>query len=123
VLGPERRDEEAHEAEGPSFIQAQVEIRETLRQEKQWAQADDIRDRLAALGVTLEDGPQGTEWRWRMARIGPSDAGADTKEKQTIMPKNPPEKIQDIDEMAHQIDEALAEARQTMENLAQTKET
>ena len=38
------------------------------------------------------------------------------------MPKKPPEKIQDIDEMARQIDEALAEARQTLENLAQTKE-
>jgi cysteinyl-tRNA synthetase len=23
-----------------------------------------VRDRLGALGVALEDGPQGTEWRW-----------------------------------------------------------
>jgi cysteinyl-tRNA synthetase len=35
-----------------------------LRQEKRWALADAVRDRLAALGVALEDGLQGTQWRW-----------------------------------------------------------
>jgi len=62
VLGLEL--EKAQGAEVAPFVEALVEVRETLRREKQWAQADAIRDRLAALGVTLEDGSQGTEWRW-----------------------------------------------------------
>ena len=64
VLGLELGEEKAQEAEAAPFIQALVEMREALRQEKQWAQADSVRDRLAALGVALEDGPQGPEWRW-----------------------------------------------------------
>jgi len=64
VLGLELREEEAREAEAAPFIQALIEVREELRREKQWAQADSIRDRLTELGVALEDGPQGTEWRW-----------------------------------------------------------
>jgi cysteinyl-tRNA synthetase len=46
------------------FIEALVQVREALRQEKQWALADAIRDRLSELGVALEDGQEGTEWRW-----------------------------------------------------------
>jgi len=64
VLGLELRAAGAQEAEAAPFIQALIETREELRREKQWAQADSIRDRLAALGVALEDGPGGTEWRW-----------------------------------------------------------
>lgn len=63
VLGLELRPE-AGGAEVPPFIEALIEVRAALRQEKQWALADAIRGRLAALGVALEDGPQGTEWRW-----------------------------------------------------------
>jgi cysteinyl-tRNA synthetase len=36
-----------------------------LRQAKQWALADRIRERLAELGVTLEDGKDGTTWKAR----------------------------------------------------------
>ena len=64
VLGLELRAEGGKDAEAAPFIEALVEVREMLRQEKQWALADGIRDRLAGLGVALEDGPQGTEWRW-----------------------------------------------------------
>ncbi len=46
------------------FVDLLVEVRSALRQARQWELADQIRDRLAALGVTLEDGPQGTTWRW-----------------------------------------------------------
>jgi cysteinyl-tRNA synthetase len=46
------------------FIEALIETRASMRREKQWELADEIRDRLKALGVDLEDGPQGTEWRW-----------------------------------------------------------
>ncbi len=47
------------------FIEMLVDVRSELRKQKQWALADRIRDRLAELGVTLEDTPQGTLWRWR----------------------------------------------------------
>ena len=51
-------------AEVAPFIEVLIETREAMRREKQWQLADEIRDRLEALGVELEDGPQGTEWRW-----------------------------------------------------------
>jgi cysteinyl-tRNA synthetase len=40
-----------------------IDLRQEARQTRDWAQADAIRDRLEALGVTLEDGPEGTRWR------------------------------------------------------------
>lgn len=44
------------------FIELLIETRTTLRQAKQFALADTIRQRLNDLGVTLEDSPQGTRW-------------------------------------------------------------
>jgi len=40
-----------------------VEIRTEARTTKNWALSDRIRDRLAELGVTLEDRPDGTTWK------------------------------------------------------------
>ena len=40
-----------------------VELRTRVRKEKNFALADDIRKRLAELGVTLEDRPDGTNWK------------------------------------------------------------
>jgi cysteinyl-tRNA synthetase len=40
-----------------------IEMRQKARQARDWAQADAIRDRLAELGVALEDGLEGTTWR------------------------------------------------------------
>jgi cysteinyl-tRNA synthetase len=40
-----------------------VELRTRVRQEKNFALADDIRKKLAELGVTLEDRPDGTTWK------------------------------------------------------------
>ena len=51
-------------AEAAPFIDLLVEVRTALRQARQWELAARIRDRLAELGVALEDGPQGTTWRW-----------------------------------------------------------
>ena len=45
------------------FVELLVETRAALRKEKQFALADNLRDRLAELGVVLEDTPRGTEWR------------------------------------------------------------
>jgi cysteinyl-tRNA synthetase len=55
------------EARGESatpFIDLLVETRAELRAARQYALADGIRDRLAGLGVVLEDTPQGTSWRY-----------------------------------------------------------
>ncbi|CUU23270.1 cysteinyl-tRNA synthetase [Duffyella gerundensis] len=44
-------------------IEALIKMRNDARQSKDWAQADVARDKLNALGIILEDGPQGTSWR------------------------------------------------------------
>jgi cysteinyl-tRNA synthetase len=40
-----------------------VQLRTRVRKEKNFAMADEIREQLAALGVVLEDRPDGTSWR------------------------------------------------------------
>ncbi len=52
------------EGAGP-FIELLIKTRADLRKAKQFALADYLRNELAALGVILEDGPQGTTWRWK----------------------------------------------------------
>lgn len=44
-------------------IEALIKERQTARQEKNWARADEIRQALAALAVVIEDNAQGTTWR------------------------------------------------------------
>jgi len=44
-------------------IEALILQRNTARANKDWANADDARDKLAALNIVLEDGPDGTVWR------------------------------------------------------------
>jgi len=45
------------------FIDLLVNLRNDLRAAKQFALADQVRDRLAELGITLEDVAEGTRWR------------------------------------------------------------
>ena len=42
-------------------IQALIDERQAARAEKNWARADEIRDQLAAMGITLKDTPQGVQ--------------------------------------------------------------
>ncbi|MFQ6029777.1 MAG: cysteine--tRNA ligase [Dehalococcoidia bacterium] len=67
ILGITFQDREAQDQDqlaARPFIDLLVHTRTELRQAKQWALADQIRDRLAEQGVVLEDTPQGTEWQY-----------------------------------------------------------
>ena len=46
----------------PEEIETLLKQRLTARQTKNWAEADLIRDRLLAWGITIKDGPEGTAW-------------------------------------------------------------
>jgi cysteinyl-tRNA synthetase len=45
-------------------VERMIEERTRARADKDWAKADAIRDRLQEMGVVLEDGPNGTSWRY-----------------------------------------------------------
>ena len=65
ALGIELREESesAGDISAAPFIDLLISARAELRAARQFALADRIRDDLAQLGVTLEDTPEGTEWR------------------------------------------------------------
>ena len=44
-------------------IQDLIAQRNQARREKQWAVADEIRDRLASMNIILKDSPDGTQWQ------------------------------------------------------------
>ena len=45
-----------------SAVEALVRERETARRTKAWGRADEIRTRLSELGVSVQDGPEGSTW-------------------------------------------------------------
>lgn len=47
------------------LIELIIEMRQQARQKKDWATADQLRDRLGEIGIVLEDTPQGVRWKRR----------------------------------------------------------
>lgn len=43
-------------------IEALIEERNKARQEKNWAKADEIRDKLKEMNIVLKDTPNGVQW-------------------------------------------------------------
>jgi cysteinyl-tRNA synthetase len=70
VLGLLQDDPESYlrgggSSEGPSDDEIETLVAQRLqaKSEKNWSEADRIRDELKGMGILLEDGPQGTSWR------------------------------------------------------------
>ena len=63
VLGLTLKLPERLPLDAEPLIQLLISIRDRLREAKQWQLADDIRAKLAELGIALEDTPQGTVWK------------------------------------------------------------
>ncbi|MBC8945568.1 cysteine--tRNA ligase [Xenorhabdus indica] len=53
----------AHADDNVAQIEALIKQRNDARKNKEWVLADAARDQLNAMGIELEDGPQGTTWR------------------------------------------------------------
>ena len=65
ILGLTLREGTPPAADVEAFIGLLASIRDDLRRNQQWQLADRIRHGLADLGVTLEDAPQGTRWKYK----------------------------------------------------------
>ena len=57
-----QREAQPEEEKDPE-IDALVAARAAAKKEKNWAQADRIRDELKARGIEVIDTPQGAKWR------------------------------------------------------------
>ena len=51
------------EADLDAQVEALIEARQQARADKNWAEADRIRDALGDMGILLEDTPQGVKWK------------------------------------------------------------
>jgi cysteinyl-tRNA synthetase len=65
ILGLTLKEKTQPTSDAEAFISLLASTRDDLRQNQQWQLADKIRKRLADLGVTLEDTPQGTTWKYK----------------------------------------------------------
>jgi cysteinyl-tRNA synthetase len=65
ILGLTLTEKTQPAPEAETFISFLVSTRDDLRQNQQWQLADKIRNGLADLGITLEDTPQGTRWKYK----------------------------------------------------------
>ena len=63
VLGLLYADVDSGDAQLDAEVEKLIEARSVARAEKNWAEADRIRDKLSEMGITLEDTPQGVKWK------------------------------------------------------------
>jgi cysteinyl-tRNA synthetase len=49
-----------------SDIEKLIELRQAARKSKNFAESDRIRDQLLAMGIILEDTPQGVRWKRKL---------------------------------------------------------
>jgi cysteinyl-tRNA synthetase len=66
ILGliPDELPQQAGTGLDEALMHILIDLRAQARKDKDWATADMIRDRLAEVGVALEDRPEGTTWQW-----------------------------------------------------------
>ncbi len=64
VLGLQMKSSETAASSADAFIDLLVSLRQDLRESKNYALADKVRQELAGLGVVIEDTAQGSSWRW-----------------------------------------------------------
>jgi cysteinyl-tRNA synthetase len=65
ILGLTLKPNEGPALESAPFIELLLSTRAELRKAKQFQLADDIRNKLAALGIAIEDTPNGAVWKAR----------------------------------------------------------
>ncbi len=63
IFGILKQKEEGHEVSG-EIIQILLDVRAELRKRKQYDLADEIRKRLAAAGIEVQDTTEGARWKW-----------------------------------------------------------
>ncbi len=62
ILGIVYSEEAEDDDTDTAAIEALIEERTAARKEKNWAKADEIRNKLTEMGIVLEDTPQGVKW-------------------------------------------------------------
>ncbi len=55
--------EDAQSGDLAPLVELLIQTRARLRAAKQFKLADQVRDQLSTLGITLEDTPNGTQWK------------------------------------------------------------
>ena len=65
VMGLRLKTPEHTATSAAPFIELMLELRQNLRDEKQWQLADKVRDKLDELGVAIEDSKDGASWHWK----------------------------------------------------------
>ena len=63
ILGVLQLEKSEQEGLVDSLLDLLLELREELRRTKNFALADQIRNQLTDLGITIEDTPQGPRWK------------------------------------------------------------
>jgi cysteinyl-tRNA synthetase len=65
VMGLRLQQEKAADQAAAPFIDMLVELRMEMRKQKLYALSDQVRNRLAELGVLIEDSKEGSTWSWK----------------------------------------------------------